>query len=55
MNGKCPYTFNKEFDSVQRESLWNIKTHGIPEKIIRVVGVLQNNFACFVDEGDSTD
>ena len=58
MNGKHPYTSTSSaFDSVHRESIWTIiKAYEIPEKIIRVVKNLYNNFGCAViDEAGTTD
>ena len=41
--------FEKAFDSVFREALWNImKEYGIPEKLIIMIRTLYDNFQCAV-------
>jgi len=49
--------FEKAFDSVHRESLWNIMSmYGIPEELIELVKAMYNNFECAVlDEGETTE
>ncbi|XP_078352308.1 uncharacterized protein LOC144637002 [Oculina patagonica] len=49
--------FEKAFDSVHRESLWNIMSmYGIPEELIALVKAMYNNFECAVlDEGGTTE
>ena len=42
--------FRKAFDSVHRESLWNIMSvYGIPRKLITMVKLFYNNFMCSVE------
>ena len=41
--------FEEAFDSVHRESLWNIMSmYGIPEELIILVKIMFNNFECAV-------
>ena len=41
--------FEKAFDSVHRDSMWRILRHyGIPDKIVRVIRALYENFECRV-------
>ncbi|PIK62384.1 endonuclease-reverse transcriptase [Apostichopus japonicus] len=49
--------FEKAFDSLHRNSLWNIlKEYQIPDKIIRIVKALYDNVECaVVDEGETTE
>ena len=49
--------FEKAFDSVHRESLWNIMSmYGIPEELIILVKMMCNNFECAVlEEGETTE
>ena len=49
--------FEKAFDSVHRDSLWVImKKNGIPQKLIRMVQTLYEDFQCaVVDENETTD
>ena len=49
--------FEKAFDSVHRESLWNImKLYGIPDKLIRMVKLLYDNTECTViDNGEESE
>ena len=49
--------FEKAFDSVHRESLWNIMTiYGIPEELISLTKAMYNNFECaVVEEGETTE
>nr|KAG5694275.1 hypothetical protein BaRGS_031993 [Batillaria attramentaria] len=48
--------FEKAFDSLHRRGLWNImKSYGIPEKLIRMVKLMYDDFECAViDEGEQT-
>ena len=48
--------FEKAFDSVHREGLWKImKAYGIPDKLIRMVKIMYEDFECSVlDEGEQT-
>ena len=48
--------FEKAFDSVHRESLWNIMSiYGIPEELISLTKAMYNNFECtVVEEGETT-
>lgn len=47
--------FEKVFDSVHRESLWNIMTsYGIPIKMVTVIASIYEDFECAVFEGDVT-
>ena len=48
--------FEKRFDSVHRESLWNIMSiYGIPEELISLTKAMYNNFECtVVEEGETT-
>ena len=49
--------FEKSFDSVHRESLWNImRCYGIPDKLIRMVQLLYKDTQCAViDEGEESE
>lgn len=49
--------FEKAFDSIHRESLWNIMSiYGIPEKLISLTKAMYNNFECaVVKEGKTTE
>ena len=39
--------FEKAFDSVDRESLWEILRHyGIQEKLVKLIQILSRNFSC---------
>lgn len=41
--------FRKAFDSVHRETLWNIlRSYGIPDKIITLISLFYNHFECSV-------
>ena len=41
--------FEKAFDSVDRQTIWNILGHyGVPEKIVRIIRELYNYFTCQV-------
>ena len=45
----------KAFDSVHRESLWNImRSYGIPGKIVRVIADIYEDFECAVIDGSET-
>ena len=48
--------FEKAFDSVHREGLWRImKVYGIPDKLIRMVKIMYDDFECSVlEEGEQT-
>ncbi|PIK46699.1 hypothetical protein BSL78_16437 [Apostichopus japonicus] len=47
--------FEKVFDSLHSNSLWNIwKEYQIPDKIIRIVKALYNNVECAVVDEDAT-
>ena len=47
--------FEKAFDSVQRESLWNImRSYGIPGKMVRVIANIYEEFQCPVIDGSET-
>ena len=50
--------FDKAFDSVHKESLWNMRSYGIPDKMVRVVGGIHGGSECAVlglghEEGNS--
>ena len=47
----------RAFDSIHRESLWNImKWHGIPDKFIRITKLLHSNTQCCVsDDGCNSE
>ena len=49
--------FEKAFDSVQRESLWNImRSYRIPCKMVRVIADIYNGFECVViDRSETSD
>ena len=49
--------FEKAFDSIHRDSLWNIiRRYGIPAKLIQMVKTLYENFQCSViDDGETTE
>ena len=41
--------FEKAFDSVHRESLWNIvRSSGIPDKMVRLIVSIYQDFECAV-------
>lgn len=41
--------FRKAFDSVHRETLWNIpRSYGIPDEIITLISLFYNHFECRV-------
>ena len=41
--------FEKAFDSIHRESLWKImKSYGIPEKLVKMVKIMYEDFECMV-------
>ena len=41
--------FEKAFESVHRESLWNIMpSYGIPDKMVRVIAGIYVGFGCTV-------
>ena len=41
--------FEKAFDSLDRESMWEImRTYGIPDKIITMIRLFYNNYRCCV-------
>ena len=47
--------FEKAFDSVHRESLWNImKSYGIPRKMVRVIAGIYQGLGCAVVDGSET-
>ena len=47
--------FEKAFDSVHRESLWNIMmSYGIPSKMVRVIADIYKGFECAVIDGSET-
>ena len=47
--------FEKAFDSVHRESIWNImKSYGIPHKMVRVIAGIYQGFECAVVDGSET-
>ena len=47
--------FEKAFDSVHRESLWNImRSYGIPGKMVRVIADIYEDFECAVIDGSET-
>ena len=47
--------FEKAFDSVHRESLWNImRSHGIPGEMVRVIADIYEDFECAVIDGSET-
>ena len=49
--------FEKAFDSVHWESLWNVmRCYGIPDKLIRMVQLLYEDTQCAViDEGEESE
>ena len=49
--------FEKAFDSIHRNSLWTImRKYGVPQKLIRMVKTLYEDFQCSViDEHETTD
>ena len=51
------WTLKKAFDSVHRESLWNIVgSYGIPRKMVRVMVGIYGGFECAViDECEISD
>ena len=47
--------FEKAFDSIHRESLWNILgSYGIPSKMVRVIAGVYEGFECAVIDGSKT-
>ena len=47
--------FEKAFDSVHRESLWNImRSYGIPDKMVRVTVGIYAGFECTVVDRNVT-
>ena len=47
--------FEKAFDLVHRESLWNImKSYGIPRKMVRVIAGIYQGFGWAVVDGSET-
>ncbi|XP_068707353.1 uncharacterized protein [Montipora foliosa] len=47
--------FEKAFDSVYRESLWNImRSYGIPDKIVSEIASIYEGFECAVADGSVT-
>ena len=47
--------FEKAFNSVHRESLWNImRSYGIPDKMVRVIADIYARFECAVVDGNVT-
>ena len=60
MNGMqlCTHIdFEKAFDSIYRESLWNIMSiYGIPEELICLIKAMYSNFECaVVEEGETKE
>ena len=48
-------TFEKDFDSAHRESLWSImRSYGIPCKMVRVIADIYEDFECAVIDGSET-
>ena len=48
--------FEKAFDSIHRESLWKImKSYGIPEKLVKMVKIMYEDFECTVMDDGGTD
>jgi hypothetical protein len=49
--------FAKAFDSIHRDSLWAImRQYGIPQKLIRLVRTLYEDFQCSViDENETSE
>ena len=46
--------FEKAFDSIHRDSLWNILRHyGIPSKLVRLIKSFYDNFRCSVGHSDT--
>ena len=47
--------FEKAFNLVHRESLWNImRSYGIPGKMVRVIADMCEDFECAVIDGSET-
>ena len=47
--------FEKAFDSIHTESLWNImRSSGVPEKMVRVIADIYARFECAVADGNVT-
>ena len=46
--------FEKAFDSVRRESQWNMRRSGIPDKMVRVTVSIYEGFECAVIDGSVT-
>ena len=59
MNGMqlCTHISQKAFDSIHRESLWNIMSiYEISEELISLIKAMYNNFECaVVEEGETTE
>ena len=47
--------FEKAFESVHSENLWNImRSYGIPDKMVRVIAGIYVGFECTVVDGSVT-
>ena len=45
----CFIDFEKAFDSIDRESIWNILLHyGVPEKFVNIIKQIYDGFTCQV-------
>ena len=45
----CFVDFEKAFDSVDRQTIWNLLRHyGVPEKLVEIIQQLYNGFSCQV-------
>ena len=47
----CFIEFEKAFDSVDRQAIWDIRGHyGVPDKIVSVIRRLHEGFECQVTQ-----
>ena len=45
--------YEKAFDSIHRDSLWQIlRAYGIPQRIVNIIKCFYSNFTCCVGQGD---
>ena len=45
--------YEKAFDSIHRDSLWQIlRAYGIPQRIIDIIKCFYSNFTCCIGQGD---
>jgi hypothetical protein len=55
MSGREHYLFEKAFDSLHRDSLWEIlRNYGIISKIVQLIGQFYAYFSCTINSEDDT-